>query len=195
MRLLLHVIAATALMLPSLAAANSLVAPGAASGIAKSGLSARPDGEWNRLSLREGKRVETWTLDGPLLNKVNFFGGIAPGETLVREFDKKRQPLPKVTPGMLVTDIPALLEATYRAQASVKRMDIDTLEPAEVGGGKGVRFTYRYVRGEDDVERKGEGVGALKGDKLYLAVFEAPALHFFDKDVERFRRLAGTLKF
>jgi hypothetical protein len=177
------------------AAANSLVAPGPVSGIAKGRLSAKPDGEWNRLSAREGKRVETWTIDGPLLNRVLFFGGIAPGQPLVQEADKKRAPLPKVANNMLMTDIPALLESTYRARGDVNRMVIETQEPTTLAGQKAVRFTYTFVRGEDDVQRRGEGIGTLKAGELFLVVYEAPALHFFDKDVEKFRQLVPTLSF
>lgn len=30
--------------------------------------------------------------------------------------------------------------------------------------------------------------------QLFLVIYEAPALYFFDKDVEKFRKLAATLK-
>ena len=93
--------------------ANSLVAPGPRAGIAKSRLSASPAGEWNRLSRSEGKYVETWTLDGDALNKVNFFGGVATGQPLLRQANKNR-PLPKVAGNMLITDIPVLLERSAR---------------------------------------------------------------------------------
>lgn len=176
------------------ALANSLVAPGPRAKIADSSFSAAPGSEWNKLSAREGKNVEIWTLDGPALNKVTFFGGIEVGKPLLRELSKKTQPLPKVTSNMLITDIPALLEATYRSQFKAHQISIDSQEPAVVGGQKGVRFTYSYARQDDDVQRKGEAVGAVKGNKLYLLTYEAPAIHFFDKDVEKFRQLASTLK-
>ena len=175
--------------------ANKLIAPGPVTPIAKSSFSAKPAGEWNRLNLREGKHTETWTLDGPLLNRVDFFGGVAVGQPLFRETDKKRQPLPKVSSGMLITDIPVLLETTYRAQLRAKRLDINEQEPAMFGAAKGVRFTYRFVRADDDVERRGEALAAVKGDKLYLITYEAPALHFFEKDIVRFRALAATIAF
>lgn len=173
--------------------ANALVAPGPTAGIAKSRFSAAPDSEWNRLSAREGKKAETWTLDGPELNRVTFFGGVAVGEPLLREFDKKNKPLPLVTRGMLITDIPVLLETSYRAQGRVSRFTVDLVEPAQVGGHKGVRFAYSYVR-EDDVERKGEAIGAIVNDQLYLTTYEAPAIYFFDRDLEKFRQLASTIK-
>lgn len=73
-------------------------------------------------------------------------------------------------------------------------MTIDTQEPALVGGHKGIRFTYSFVRNDEDVQRKGEAVGAFVGDRLYLVAYEAPSIHFFDKDVARFRGLVPTLK-
>ncbi|ODU22676.1 MAG: hypothetical protein ABS87_01470 [Sphingomonas sp. SCN 67-18] len=176
------------------ALANSLVAPGPRAGIAKSGLSATPAGEWNRLSRSDGKNVELWTLDGDSLNKVTFFGGIAAGQPLVREVDKKNRPLRKVAADMLITDIPALLESTYRSQFAVNQMEIATQEPALLSGNKGIRFTYDFTRADDEVRRKGEGVGAMVNGRLYLVIFEAPALYFFDRDVEKYRALVATLK-
>lgn len=174
--------------------ANSLIAPGPRAGIAQSRLSAAPDGEWNRLSRKDGKNVELWTLDGDSLNKVAFFGGIPVGASLLREIDRKNRPLPKVTSNMLITDIPALLESTYRSQFAVAQMQIDTQEPALLDGNKGIRFTYAFSRADDELQRKGEGIGAMVNGQLYLVIYEAPALYFFDKDVDKFRKLAATLK-
>jgi hypothetical protein len=174
--------------------ANSLIAPGPQAKIAGSSLSASPAIEWNRLSRREGKNTEVWTIDGDELNKIVFYGGITVGQPLFREVNKKNQPLPRVTANMLITDIPALLENSYRSKGNVVQMSIDSQEPALVGGNKGIHFSYSFVRQDDEVQRKGEAVGAVVKNKLYLVTFEAPALHFFDKDVEQFRQLASTLK-
>ena len=143
------------------ALANSLVSPGPRKSIARSTLSAVPDGEWNKLSLRGGRNVEVWTLDGDELNEVTFYGGIEVGKPLLREADKKERPLPRVTPKMLITDIPAILESTYRVQFNISQMSIDAQEPELVGGHKGIRFTYSFVRNDEDVQRKGEAVGRL----------------------------------
>jgi hypothetical protein len=173
--------------------ANSLVEPGTRSGIAKSKLSATTTGEWNRLSRADGKNVEIWTLDGDALNKVSFYGGIASGKPLLKEHDKKRHPLPKVSGTMLMTDIPALLETTYRSLGIVNQMSIGEQAPAVLGKRKAIRFSYTLTRGDDEVRRRGEGIGALVDGKLYLVTYEAPALHFFDKDVAKYRELAASL--
>jgi hypothetical protein len=74
-------------------------------------------------------------------------------------------------------------------------LSIDSQEPALIAGHKGIRFTYSFVRQDEEVSRKGEAVGTFVGNRLYLVAYEAPAIHFFDKDVEKFRQLAATLKF
>jgi hypothetical protein len=187
-------VASLALVTATSAGANSLISPGPQDKIARSSLSASPTSEWNKLSERGGKNVELWTLDGDGLNKITFFGGIPVGQPLLKELDKKHAPLPRVTANMLITDIPAILESTYRIQLHTMQMSIDNQEPTTVGGHKGIKFTYRFVREDDEVERKGEAVGAFVGDRLYIVAYEAPAIHFFDKDVDKFRQLVTTLK-
>jgi len=173
--------------------ANSLVAPGMRSGIAKSKLSATSAGEWNRLSRVDGKNVEVWTADGDALNKVTFYGGIESGKPLVKETDQKHHPLPKISPTILITDIPSLLETTYRSLGAVNQMNVGEEAPATLAGRKAIRFAYTLTRSDDEVRRKGEGIGALVDGKLYLVTYEAPALHFFEKDVQRYRELAASL--
>jgi len=73
-------------------------------------------------------------------------------------------------------------------------MTIDSQEPTLVAGHKGIKFTYSFVRRDDEVQRKGEAVGAVVGNRLYMIAYEAPAIHFFDKDIEKFRQLVTTLK-
>jgi len=176
------------------AGANSLISPGPQAKIARSNLSASPTFEWNKLRYRGGKNVEIWTMDGDELNKVSFYGAIPVGQPIFREADKKNAPLPHVTANMLITDIPALLESTYRVQLNTSQMSIDSQEPTLVAGYKGIKFTYSFIRQDDEVQRKGEAVGAVVADRLYLVTYEAPAIHFFDKDVEKFRQLVTTLK-
>lgn len=137
--------------------------------------------------------MELWTRDGDSLNKVTFFGGVQVGQPLFKELDKKNRPLPKVSGNMLITDIPVLLESSYRVQFGVNNFTITNQEPSTFGGYPGISFTYTFVSG-DEVERKGEGVGAFVKGRLYIATYEAPAIHFFDKDLPAFRQLASTLR-
>src|SRR3546814_20406076 len=83
-----------------------------------------PARDWNSLSIRPGKKAETWTLDGEQLDDVTFYGGIAPGEPLIRERSKKHKPLPKFTSETLLIEVPELLEGTYRTQKGIGTFSI-----------------------------------------------------------------------
>ena len=180
---------------PVSAGANSLVAPGPQTSIAKSSIAATPAGEWNRLSRTEGKGIEVWTRDGDQLNRISFFGGIPAGQSLYKERDKKNYPLPKIAGNMLLPDIPVLFESTYRSQYKVNKMSIENQEFAVVGGKEAIRFNYSYVRNEDEVQRSGEAVGTIVNKKLYLVTYEAPSIYFFEKDHAAFKQIVETLKF
>jgi hypothetical protein len=192
----LSVVVAIALAVAAVpAAANKLVSPGPIKGIAKSSIAVVADGEWNRLSRSGGPNVEVWTRDGDNLNKVTFFGAVAPGMPIYKERDKKNFPLPKVVGNMLLPDIPVLFESTYRSQYRVNRMTIVSQELTNINGKDGIKFAYTYVRDEDEVERRGEAIGTIVNKKLYLMTYEAPGIHFFNKDLANFRQLAQTIKF
>jgi hypothetical protein len=195
MKIVTTAIGASLLLAGVQATANSLVSPGPKAQIARSSVSASPAGEWNRLSRSDGKNVEVWTRDGDGLNKVTFFGGISLGQSLYKERNAKESPLPKVADNMLIADIPVLLESTYRSQYKVNRMSIDSQEMTTLSGHQAIRFTYTFVRGEDEVARKGEAVGAVVNKKLYLFSYEAPSIYYFDKDLTNFRQIVETLKF
>jgi hypothetical protein len=173
--------------------ANAYREAGKPAAIADSALQVTPPRDWNRLSVRPGKRAETWTLDGEQLNDVTFYGGIEPGAPLVREASKKHAPLPKFTARTLLIEVPELLEGTYRAQKQIGSFTVTGSTPSPFLGAKGVTFTYRYVD-RDDLPREGEARAALIGGKLYMVTFDAPRLHYFGRTLADFRALADTAK-
>jgi len=175
-------------------AGNALIVPGQRIPVAKSALTVQPDSEWNRLSARPGRNAETWTLDGDGLNDLTFYGGIESGKPLFREVSKKDRPLPRVAATMLVTDIPVLLENSYRIALGTATMAIGTVEPASFAGARGVRFTYDFVRQNETLHRRGEARGAIVGGRLYLVTYEAPALHYYDRSVAAARQVADSAR-
>ncbi|WP_235536273.1 MULTISPECIES: hypothetical protein [unclassified Sphingomonas] len=192
--LALVALAALVFSIPAIAG-NSLIAPGERKKVAKSDLSITPTTEWNRLDERPGRRAETWTLDGDALNDVTFYGGIEPDRPLFAEVDKRNQPLPRVSATMLITDIPLLFETSYRVAFGTSLMTIDSVEPAVFAGHKGVRFTYSFVRQDEDVHRRGEARAAMIEGALYMITYEAPTLHYFDRSLAAFRQLADSARF
>lgn len=174
--------------------AHKLIEPGLREGIAKGAFAATTTSTWNRLGEKEGKFQEIWTVDGDQLNRLIFFGGVPDGEPLLKERNKKLDPLPKFAANMLLPDIPLLFERTYRNYYGTPSVDIGEMEPTTFAGEDGIRFSYRYVDTEDEVERSGEAYAVIRGKRLYMAVFEAPEVYYFGRDVDAFRTLAQTIK-
>jgi hypothetical protein len=162
--------------------------------VGKLGLSVTPPNDWNRLGAKIGRNAESWTLDGLSLNDLTFYAGIEEGRTLFREVDKKNRPLPKFTASMLPPDIVSLFEGSYRVAAGTSLFEIGQVEPATFAGKAGVHFTYSFVQQGEEVRRNGEGTGAIVGGKLYLITFEAPVIHYFDRDIARYHDLVRTAR-
>lgn len=180
-----------AITISSPAAANDYREQGKTVSVAKSDMEVTPPQDWNKLDARPGRRAETWTLDGELLNDVTFYGGIEPGRPLVKERNRKRQPLPKFAEETLLIEVPELLEGTYRAYKQIGLFELTSIEPGQFLGRDGVHFTYQYVD-KDRLTRNGEARAVIVDDELFMVTFDAPRLHYFDRTLEAFRALADT---
>lgn len=163
---------ALALLCAAPAAAGWKVVDPARVAVAQSTLTVMPDAGWNRWTVKPIKKEERWSLDGPLLNRMSFYGGIAQGE-----------PLAKFDATMRVTDVAELLERTIRITENAPDFVTELVEPASFAGQPGFRLRYRYTSGE--LVRRGEARGRIVGGKLYMIAFNAPAVHYFDAGLPR----------
>lgn len=170
-------------------AANTLVAAHMPVAVAGSPMTVTPDREWNRMGARPGRNSESWTIDGDGLNEMTFYGGIEPDRTLFREVNKHSTPLPRFSRTMLLTDIPALFESSYRIALNTPVMTIERVTPTRFLGEKGVAFSYTYARVDEEVRRRGDGVAAIVDGRLFLITFDAPAIFFHDRDVPAYRAI------
>jgi hypothetical protein len=143
--------------------------------------------------LRPGKYAETWTLDGEQLNDVTFYSGVIAGAPIVKERNKKHEPLPKFRYETLLVEIPELLEGTYRAYKQIGSFALSSSKPTQFLGHDGVLFSYHFTD-NDGLPRMGEARAAIVDKKLYMVTFDAPRLHYFDRSVADFRSLADTAK-
>lgn len=161
----------------------------------KSGMTVTPTKEWNRWTRRPGKKAEAWTLDGLNLNEITFYGGIETGDTLLKDRNKKTKPLPRFDSSMLIPDIVQWFEANNRIVLDTALFEVDSIVPTQFAGQQGFRFTYHYVATGDELVRKGEAVGAMVEDKLYLINYAAPEIHFFDHNRDDFVQLVESVRF
>jgi hypothetical protein len=174
---------------PVMAAQWNIVPASQPIAVAKSGLTVTPSNPWNRWKLRPSKKGEIWTQDGVSLNALTFSAGIAAGEPLYKERNKKDLPLPKFNPSMTAPDLVQMFEATNRILLKTSLFEIDNVEPAKLAGHDGVRFSYHYVVQEEEVRRKGEARAAIIGGKLYLIDYAAPAIHYYDAGIAEARAI------
>lgn len=179
------------MLISSSAQAHKLREQGEAVSVADSAILVTPSRDWNRLDVKSGKNTETWTLDGEQLNDVTFFGGIAAGKTLIKERDKKREPLPQFTKSTLIVEIPELLEGTYRTDKKIVDFQLVSTEPAQFLQHDGAIFKYQYTDA-DDLTKNGEAHAAIIDGKLYMMTFEAPRLHYYDAVIGDFQALVDS---
>ena len=174
--------AAMALAAASPATAWKLVNPGDQVIIGKTTMVVVPTSGWNRSNTGYVVGSDVWTIDGTGLNELYFAADISNGKPLLYEFNKKDNPLPKFAETMQLTDLPDLLERTWRVGRKAVVYKTVAVEPARLGGHDAVRIRYEYVLDGNHLTYKGVATAAIVSGKLQLAVFEAPALYYYDRD-------------
>jgi hypothetical protein len=171
-------------------AGNAYREKGKPAAISGSSLTVTPRRDWNKLGISPGKNTETWTLDGEELNDITFFAGIEPGHPLFREVSKSKKPLPKLTKETLLIEIPELLENSYRSAKDIADFSVTSSKAETFLGHDGIRFSFDYV--EDTLTRRGEGRATLVNGKLYMAVYAAPRLSYYERSYADFQDLTNT---
>ena len=143
-------------------------------------LKVEPQIAWSRS--RSG-RIETWTVDGEALNRLEFVKGASSGDALV----VSDSDLPENEGGELPTfdwDMTGLevhdLYVASLSQLGYSRIATRDVEPWQVGPRPGFRFAFSHVA-EDGIERDGLAVGFFDDGELWLITYTAPTVHYFRK--------------
>jgi hypothetical protein len=141
---------------------------------------------WNKLTLPANKQpFEVWTQEGMTLDHLRFWAAIKPGQSLLNRptnntpAGEKAPRLPTYTKGMAPDQLVSLFETLYSADGSL--VAINQVDAATFAGQPGVRFEFSVARKSDDVQLKGVGWVAVRGDELFAATFVAPRLSFFGR--------------
>lgn len=162
--------------------------------VANGGMVAQPISSWNRASKRPAKNGESWTKDGFPLNRLDFFAGIEPGESIYKERSKKHRPLPKFESNMLLPDLAGLFEANFSIENDVTSFEVTNLEPATLGGAQGLLLEYDFALPGGALRRKGEARIAVHKGKLHVVNFTAPKLHYFDDSISEVQAMMDSIK-
>ncbi len=98
-----------------------------------------------------------------------------------------------MTVATLLVEVPELLETTYRADREIGEFRVTGSTPDKFLGHDDIRFTYAYVD-QDHLPRMGEARAVLVKGLLYMATFDAPRVHYFERSIADFRALTDAAK-
>jgi hypothetical protein len=127
-------------------------------------------------------KIETWTIDGFLLETLRFYKGIDDGEPLIKggaNEDKR----PRFRTALTPTEITELVvESIFGPRITPKNV-----RPAPFGSAQGFRFELTYFT-RDGVKRDALVAGAVLDKRLHVIVYDGTSLYHFGKyraDAER----------
>lgn len=160
-------------------------------------------------------RIESWTVDGPLLESVRFLNGLKDGDSLLKTTTKETK-LPRfrshMTPSEVmeffvasVKSIGGGLEAAHLAagrvsSAAVQRASINAatvkatnLRPTSFGTLPGFRFDLSFLS-KEGLEREGMVVGTIHEGQLYLIIYTGTREYYYSKYREEVERIVSSIE-
>jgi hypothetical protein len=147
-----------------------------------------PQINWSR---SKESTVEIWTVDGPLLQAIRFFDGIADGDGLFRSTDPNKK-FPLFRAGMTATEIQELVVDTI-ANMGGGNVNASSLRPFKFGALPGFRFEVEFLS-DDGLELEGLVAGATHKERLYLIVYSGTRAHYFGKHKDDVERMLSSIQ-
>jgi hypothetical protein len=187
------VVAVAALSLAGCVARFGLVTAGETF-VAGNELVVTPVAAWNMAPAvyDETQWEETWTRNGPLLETIVFVGGLPEGKTLRKQKAKADRQVPLFRADMTPQDLVSMVEASYRTRG-VTVFDIESVEPVDFLGGKGIDVRFSYAPG-NGMSKKGRCVMRVVGKKLYVMKLDGVSSHYFQAALPEFERMFASAR-
>lgn len=132
---------------------------------------------------------ETWTIDGPALGMLRIWAALEDGDTL---FVHGEQSFRQFRSSFSPVEVAELVADTIETLASGADVETTGFEPMAFGANDGFRFNIRYV--QDGLPYKGMAAGAIRGDKLDLLLYTAPAEYYFDLYAPEVENIISSVK-
>jgi hypothetical protein len=156
----------------------------------------RPTQPWNRQSqviFDDIRQVEDWTQNGPVLDSLSFISGLKDGKTIVRQWKKADQQVPRFRSNMTAPEVAAMLETFYRTRAGTVDFKTLGLAPRTFLGQSGFQLDFDHLDG-DELWRRGRAVGAVVNGRLYLILLDAARSHYFPAELPEFEAVVGSAR-
>lgn len=146
-------------------------------------------------------QIEIWTVDGPALEAIQFFNGIAEGQTLFPAYGKQKEKLPKFKKDMTPNDVMEFVVDSIMAPGfqspvgpNMKGTGARTihLRPFKFGNHPGFRFELSFLS-QEGLEYEGIVVGTIKDDKLYLICYTGTRQYYYPKYKEFVEQIIASI--
>jgi hypothetical protein len=160
-------------------------------------MSVRTGTSWNQAPTVHTGRIEgiVWTANGMALDRLMFFSGIEDGKGLFKGATAK-EPLPVFKSDMLPFEVMELVvdSLTRLLGRESVVVEADNLTPKQYGENQGFSFDISYVNAEG-LSSKGMAAAAVVDNKLYLIMFSATSVHYFDQYAAEAEAIMSSAEF
>lgn len=174
------------LLLMTGCAAPTLVGPGP---ISVDGLHLNSPVAWSQRGVA-GERQ--WTIDGPLLNALEIYTDVKPGELLFDLPQAKRREGIRYRTGMSDLEVQELVADGLLA-AGVIDLKLLKLEPARLGDEAAIRFELSFANAAG-LRYQALALASQAGERLTLLLYYAPAEHYYERDRAHVESIFGSLR-
>ena len=144
-------------------------------------------------SKSETNGVETWTIDGPQLQRLMFFKGVEDGKPLLKMKGKDEKNIPSYKSSMTPIEIMELIEATL-ARGGGHQIETKDLRPERLGGLDGFRFEFNYIT-ESGLKYNGTVIGAQKDGRLSAIMYIGTSIYYYEKHLENVETIFSSVEF
>jgi hypothetical protein len=159
-------------------------------------LAVTPPRQWNKISARlftDIRDVEDWTQNGPYLDGISFVTGLKDGKALVYQRSRDDRQVPKFRSNMTPPEIAAMVESLFRVRGGAIDFSTTSLTPRPFLGANGFQYDFEHLDG-DEVRRKGRAVGAIVDGKLYMILYDAARMHYFNASLPDFEAIVASAR-
>ncbi len=147
--------------------------------------------EWTRMS---APRYQLWTMDGELLNRLYLVHRVREREFIFlgQRQTKRRPDGAFYHRGLRADELRDLILDGLRASGTAN-VEATDLRPARFGNRDGLRFEFSLAN-QEGLRYRGMAAAFEHEKGLSLAIFLAPAEHYYPRDAEKVSKMLDTLR-
>jgi hypothetical protein len=157
-----------------------------------SDMTVKADASWKKIpaSKNQPRWDDVWTWNGPQIDRTTLVRGLPAGKAIVAQTTNADSQVPVFRAGMTTQDLVSMVEVSYRVNG-VTMFNIESVEPFDFLGGRGVRLRYYYASGIA-FRKRGSCVMRIVDGRLYAMKLESLAGSSFDTVAPEFDRLIAS---